>query len=255
VLHRFTASTNDRVLLKCEVNSAPWLRFFGRQWLNVRRKTETECFDEKVHLAMEMLLFTEPGYLRSWWCRVLDSNLREAMSCSSLPSSNLWGPAEINKDQWCITPSGYKPFANSPLHPSAVLGLRLLANELLEQGVDVNGVSAFRDTRSLDSQSVLGTPLHSAVFFNRPGVVTILAAHEADFNLQDSEGQTPLHGAAGCGYTEMANRVLDHGASAEVSDRSHCTALWLAAKSGHEDVVEVILRHGANMKLWDIATP
>jgi ankyrin repeat protein len=126
------------------------------------------------------------------------------------------------------------------------------------------------------------SPLHSAAFRGKFGVVQKLIEYDADINardahggtplfdaldgenLQDSSilrllldhgadinaarkdhGQTPLHRASTYGTVEFVRLLLDYGADVEANNNNGETALQVAATWGYDEIVELLQEHGA----------
>jgi ankyrin repeat protein len=85
-----------------------------------------------------------------------------------------------------------------------------MADLLLERGADLGA----RNRHPRFGRR--NTPLHAAVYSNRPPVVRRLIERGAELDAVDAPGLTPLHLAAANGWLECARILLDAGADAHV---------------------------------------
>lgn len=81
--------------------------------------------------------------------------------------------------------------------------------ELLEKGVDPNGVDENRITA-----------LHMAADRGNLEIVQLLLNSGANVNAQDINEDTPLHNAALCGHREVVSLLLDKGANRDLKNSS-----------------------------------
>jgi ankyrin repeat protein len=86
------------------------------------------------------------------------------------------------------------------LHAAAALGKRDVAQQLLEDGADV-------DAKANDG----ATPLHYAALKGKKEVAELLLAHKADVNAIDKNGRTPLRNAADSGHTSVMDLLGQNG--------------------------------------------
>lgn len=89
------------------------------------------------------------------------------------------------------------------------------------------------------------TPLHTAAFFCRAEIATLLLEHGAQVNAADGAGLTPLHWVS-CG--EVAEILIEHDANVSAASASGLTPLHTAIDV---DVVRVLLAHGARLDARD----
>ena len=90
---------------------------------------------------------------------------------------------------------------STALHHAVSSGSPELVGYLLEHGANV------------DANSDMGTPLLSAVFYNRMGALTVLLAHSANVNTSVGKTPPPLCAAAGMGNVGMVAALLEAGFS------------------------------------------
>ena len=105
----------------------------------------------------------------------------------------------------------------TPLHLAAALGVKPIAELLLNAGAAINVTSKRGET-----------PLHVAVRYDMPEVAALLLARKADPNAKDIEGQTPLHFAVANGQSAMATLLLANQADPNERNNSGLTPLDLA---------------------------
>jgi ankyrin repeat protein len=129
----------------------------------------------------------------------------------------------------------------STVAEAARQGDRQAVQELLQQGLDVNGW----DTG--------GTPaLHWAVHFNNEELVDLLLSAGADVEGANRYGQTPIHVAVLQHHAAMLQRLLDSGADVEQVDASGESPLLAATRLGDLRMVEMLLNHGAQVDARDL---
>lgn len=111
---------------------------------------------------------------------------------------------------------------------------------LIEQGADVNAVD------------MIGrTPFHSAAFYSRPEIATLLLASSAKVNAPDMYGLTPLHAAVLSGSKPVADLLLAKGADVNAMTTAGVTPLHLVAAIGQTPLAGLLLQHGADVNLKD----
>jgi len=122
-------------------------------------------------------------------------------------------------------------------------GSKLLAEILLEEGVDFN--------IALNNDGV--TPLMVAVIFERPDLARWLIEKGADPTIKTKSGQSLLYLACQPGNTELVKELIAAGANVQEGPNPLATA----ARFGRVETVEVLLAHGAdvNAKGFEGMTP
>ena len=123
----------------------------------------------------------------------------------------------------------------TPLHYSAVAGLRDIVRYLVEKHGQVVDAPGFTNNE---------TPLSSASRSGHLEVVPVLFQYGADATAQDSRKSTPLH-------LNVARVLIEHSAKAGVQDVDKSTPLHASSQGGHLAVSEVLLVAGADAKAQD----
>lgn len=126
----------------------------------------------------------------------------------------------------------------TPFYYACSLGLRHVAQRLLNNGLDVGTVGGHH-----------GTALEATAYGGYVDVAELLLKNGADVNTQRGFYGSPLQAASIQGRTETAKLLLQHGADVKIDGRIHGTALHAAAQHGHPETVELLLRHGADVNL------
>jgi ankyrin repeat protein len=117
-----------------------------------------------------------------------------------------------------------------------------IARLLMEHGGDVNA----RNTKNTS------TPLHSAAFMGRLGIVQLLLNKGADANMETKGGETALHLVSRGKYDSeehgvgIALLLLQHGVDVHGQTKHLYNALHLAAFNGRLEVTRLLLSYGAN---------
>ena len=114
---------------------------------------------------------------------------------------------------------------------------------LLSKGADPN----YRDNDGY-------TMLHRAATHGHAHIASVLIAHKADINAQETAstlGWTPLHTAASSGHLEVAKVLLTHGA--DIHSNVNSTPLHVAIKYRSLDIAELLIAHGADVNALDWA--
>jgi len=115
------------------------------------------------------------------------------------------------------------------IHSAAYDGDTKRVAELLDQGVDVNGVH----------EATAWTPLHIAVNRDQLETAALLLERGADIEARDQNGWTPLHMADS---PEAVAFLVEHGADVNAVDDSGFTPLGRAL--GKELVEAALRQHG-----------
>jgi len=84
------------------------------------------------------------------------------------------------------------------------------------------------------------TPLHIAVFKDKPEVAEQLLRHGADPNIRDKFGMTALHVAAMRGNKQLVRRLIETGASTDALDGLVKTPADVAEDNEHKDVANYL---------------
>jgi ankyrin repeat protein len=126
------------------------------------------------------------------------------------------------------------------LHTAAFDGNLPAVKQLVEGGVDVNGILVHDEVRQF------GTPLAQAVRGRHIDIVAYLMANGASLSVKNGIDSHMLHYAAKCGFVEAMEYFIRWR---DVSPSLVCTlnqsALHLACRSGHLNVVEyLVTNHG-----------
>jgi len=89
------------------------------------------------------------------------------------------------------------------------------------------------------------TPLHIAIYREKPEEVRLLLEAGADPNAAGEYGERPLHVAINCGKDEIIEQLLRAGAQTELADEKGMDA-WLIAKAVglQEKLQELVYRVG-----------
>ena len=128
-----------------------------------------------------------------------------------------------------------------PLHEAVRQGDLEAATRLLEAGACAHSPSGSYSTPLLTV----------AVHLGDEDMVTVLLAHGANIDAQDTFGNTPLFWAAGVPSTppEISGVLLSAGADPNVRNRMGATALWNAALMGRVEVIGLLIRYGAEINV------
>lgn len=125
----------------------------------------------------------------------------------------------------------------TPLYWACQQGYEDIAQQLIEQGADVNA----RDKEG-------SSPLRTAVFQNRIAIVKILLYSGADPNIKHGDGSTPLHAAAEVGDVRVVEMLLAH--DADINARhDYGEPIYAAAEKNQTPVVSYLLKKGATIRV------
>ncbi|KAI1844242.1 hypothetical protein JX266_009533 [Neoarthrinium moseri] len=122
----------------------------------------------------------------------------------------------------------YRPITG--LHTCAYFGTEHWAKSLIATGVEVD--LAGEDGRS---------PLHWAVFYNHPSIVSVLVHHRADANIKDKKGSTPLHLAVQGDNGPVVSQLIKAGARLSCRDNQGRTPLICAIRLGFTSIAKLLL--------------
>ncbi|KAM6094272.1 ankyrin repeat and SOCS box protein 9 isoform 4-T4 [Chlamydotis macqueenii] len=123
----------------------------------------------------------------------------------------------------------------SPLHDASIHGRLLTLKKLIEQGSDVNLVTA-------DQVSAL----HEACLGGHAACASVLLKHGAQVNGVTVDWHTPLFSACVSGSVACLNLLLQHGASLH-PPCDLASPIHEAAKRGHVQCVEFLASRGVNI--------
>ncbi|XP_068036117.1 ankyrin repeat and SOCS box protein 9 isoform X3 [Anomalospiza imberbis] len=123
----------------------------------------------------------------------------------------------------------------SPLHEASIHGRLLSLKKLIEQGNDVNLVTA-------DQVS----PLHEACLGGHAACASVLLKHGAQVDGVTVDWHTPLFNTCVSGSVACLNLLLEHGASPH-PPCDLASPIHEAAKRGHVQCVELLASRGVNI--------
>lgn len=126
------------------------------------------------------------------------------------------------------------------LQVAAYFGLLHAANELLEQGANVNSAG-------FDGW----TPLCWAAWIGREDIAELLIEKGAEVNSSDLFQETPLSKAVSNGHEAVTKLLLKKGAEVNSRDMFQETPLSNAAETGHEAIARLLLSKGAKVDSRD----
>eukprot|EP00069_Balaena_mysticetus_P000221 bmy_00214T0 len=159
----------------------------------------------------------------------------------------------------------------TPLHTACRHGLANLTVELLQQGANPNlqteeALPSPKEPASLpssaDSSVYLQTPLHMAIAYNHPDVVSVILEQKAnalhatnnlqiipDFSLKDSRDQTVLGLALWTGTHTIAAQLLGSGACINDTMSDGQTLLHMAMQRQDSKSALFLLEHQADINV------
>ncbi|XP_078535807.1 rabankyrin-5 isoform X1 [Lissotriton helveticus] len=160
-------------------------------------------------------------------------------------------------------------WGETPLHTACRHGLANLTAELLQQGANPNiqTEEALPATKGSSHSSpvdtvYLQTPLHLAIAYNHPDVVTVILEQKAnalhatnnlqiipDFSLKDSRDQTVLGLALWTGMHTIAAQLLGSGASINDTMSDGQTLLHMAIQRQDSKSALFLLEHQADINV------
>ncbi|KAG9492566.1 hypothetical protein GDO78_000846 [Eleutherodactylus coqui] len=160
-------------------------------------------------------------------------------------------------------------WGETPLHTACRHGLPSLTTELLQQGANPNlqteesiPVPKGSPPTSPSSSTYLQTPLHMAIAYNHPDVVTVILEQKAnalhatnnlqiipDFSLKDSREQTVLALALWTGMHVIAAQLLGSGASINDTMSDGQTLLHMAIRRQDSKSALFLLEHQADINI------
>ncbi|XP_017684326.1 PREDICTED: rabankyrin-5 [Lepidothrix coronata] len=157
----------------------------------------------------------------------------------------------------------------TPLHTACRHGLANLTAELLQQGANPNIQTAEAVLGQKDASApptaenvYLQTPLHMAIAYNHPDVVSVILEQKAnalhatnnlqiipDFSLKDSRDQTVLGLALWTGMHTIAAQLLGSGASINDTMSDGQTLLHMAIQRQDSKSALFLLEHQADINV------
>ncbi|XP_052513458.1 rabankyrin-5 isoform X3 [Budorcas taxicolor] len=162
-------------------------------------------------------------------------------------------------------------WGETPLHTACRHGLANLTAELLQQGANPNlqteeALPSPKEAVSLpssaDSSVYLQTPLHMAIAYNHPDVVSVILEQKAnalhatnnlqiipDFSLKDSRDQTVLGLALWTGMHTIAAQLLGSGACINDTMSDGQTLLHMAMQRQDSKSALFLLEHQADINV------
>lgn len=146
-----------------------------------------------------------------------------------------------------------------------------IAEFLIDNGADVNGVNWKKDTplhicskintvqllikkgANINARNESGeTPLYEAICHNRVEIAEVLIDNGADVNAKNSQGGTPLHEAVQHSNPNVIEFLFKKGAKANAKDYDGCTPLHFAALKNRDDVcISILVKNGADSFIRD----
>uniref|UniRef100_W5M3V4 Ankyrin repeat and FYVE domain containing 1 n=1 Tax=Lepisosteus oculatus TaxID=7918 RepID=W5M3V4_LEPOC len=154
-------------------------------------------------------------------------------------------------------------WGETPLHTACRNGLANLTAELLQQGANPNLQTERALPEGPQGQGVsLQSPLHMAIAYNHPDVVTVILEQKAnalhatnnlqiipDFSLKDSMGQTVLGLALWTGMHTIAAQLLGSGAAINDTMSNGQTLLHMAIQRQDSKSALFLLEHQADINV------
>ncbi|XP_036610820.1 rabankyrin-5 [Trichosurus vulpecula] len=155
-------------------------------------------------------------------------------------------------------------WGETPLHTACRYGLSTLTAELLQQGANPNlqTEEALPAASGLAEGVYLQTPLHMAIAYNHPDVVSVILEQKAnalhalnslqiipDFSLKDSRDQTVLGLALWTGMHTIAAQLLGSGASINDATPDGQTLLHMAIRRQDGKSALFLLEHQADINI------
>jgi len=122
------------------------------------------------------------------------------------------------------------------LYYSALLGLSLVTENLLEKGVNVNAQGGR-----------YGNALQAASAEGHYGLVKTLLEKGADINAYGGCYYNALLAASTEGHYELVKMLLQKGADINAEGGVHGCALQAASAEGHDELVKMLLKKGADV--------
>ncbi|XP_048092836.1 LOW QUALITY PROTEIN: rabankyrin-5 [Alosa alosa] len=155
-------------------------------------------------------------------------------------------------------------WGETPLHTACRCGLANLTAELLQQGANPNlqTQSAVPDSGERGQGVSLQSPLHMAIAYNHPDVVSVILEQKAnalhatnnlqiipDFSLKDSMDQTVLGLALWTGMHTIAAQLLGSGAAINDPMSDGQTLLHMAIQRQDSKSALFLLEHQADINV------
>ena len=130
-----------------------------------------------------------------------------------------------------------------PLHCAAYFGQYEIAEFFLQRGHDSGQLSECPDDIGQRE-----TPLHCAVFGNKPSVLQLLVKAGVSVNCLALPGkQTPIYNAVLNQKIDMVEQLINLNADVNVTDASSVTPLHHAISSQNNDIIGLLIQKGAHL--------
>lgn len=147
-----------------------------------------------------------------------------------------WCKLNIFVFTWLALAVGTYAADESPLFDAIRKGNKVVLEELLAKGANVNAKGAYG-----------WTPLHTAVADGLKDIAELLLAKGADINAQSNNGMTPLHLAVDARKNDAVEFLLANGADINIKSDDEATALTrrvvLSRTEDYSSTVEFIEDH------------
>ncbi|XP_030078126.1 rabankyrin-5 isoform X1 [Microcaecilia unicolor] len=155
-------------------------------------------------------------------------------------------------------------WGETPLHTACRHGLSNLTAELLQQGANPNiqTLEPLPSSKGSADSTYLQSPLHMAIAYNHPDVVTVILEQKAnalhatnnlqiipDFSLKDCRDQTVLGLALWTGMHIIAAQLLGSGASINDTVSDGQTLLHMAIQRQDSKSALFLLEHQADINV------
>jgi ankyrin repeat protein len=132
-----------------------------------------------------------------------------------------------------VSPDGW-----TPLHLAAHFAMTGAVRALLNQGAQVNALSA---------NALRNTALHAAAAGRATEAGKLLVDRGANVNARQHSGWTALHAAAQTGDIEFARTLVEGGADVNARADNQQRPLDLALTKGRQAMVDFLESHGASL--------
>jgi len=232
----------------------PLARYAAEHWAN---HAQFEGVSSQLREAMGILFDPDQAYF-SAWIRVYDIDIE---------------PDHDSAFFW-FTPMSSDMTAAAPLYYSALIGLRDIAEHLIDnypQEVNAHGgyymsplgaalgMGHFEMAQLLYQRGadmlVRGfeqrTLLHVMSMKGQIKIAQWLLGHDADPNVREVDGWTCLHLAAVYGELEVVQMLLQHNADINARDKDGRLPLHRASEKGYPEVTRFLLEHGVHVNACD----
>ncbi|TSY98082.1 Rabankyrin-5 [Bagarius yarrelli] len=274
-LHEAVLSGNEPVfnqLLQCkhldmdlkdhEGNTALWLAL---QYITVASDPSINPFDDEAPVV-NGTSFDENSFAARLIQRGSDSDAPDASGNCLIQRAAIAGSeaAAIFLATHGAKVNHINKWGETPLHTACRCGLAALTAELLQQGANPNlqTHTALPDAGDRSHGVSLQSPLHMAIVYNHPDVVSVILEQKAnalhatnnlqiipDFSLKDSLDQTVLGLALWTGMHTIAAQLLGSGAAINDTMSDGQTLLHMAIKRQDSKSALFLLEHQADINV------